>query len=264
MVKVRTKTRRMLKPQLTISRNPHDLRHPVIWCHYTLSHTTIPIHLSHLRHNNLRFASFIITHKTPPPPPSMIFDSNYRQLYHWWCPNYKEWKIIFTKKLNWKKDANWKTNNCSQIFFSLSYSLSSSPPPELSHVVTPPWGVTAACVFPAPFRAQYLLEYCFSWMRSWVRAFRFLNESFAESKKNIVIALLLISWNDETWVSANICENQTCIGVGFLQNKKHTHAHTTSWSGHNLFYRKKNPTYTNNENLISSYRISFCKPPSFS
>ena len=127
-----------------------------------------------------------------------------------------------------------------------------------------PLGVTAACVFPAPFRAQYLLEYCFSWMRSWVRAFRFLNESFAESKKNIVIALLLISWNDETWVSANICENQTCIGVGFLQNKKHTHAHTTSWSGHNLFYRKKNPTYTNNENLISSYRISFCKPPSFS
>ena len=89
-----------------------------------------------------------------------------------------------------------------------------------------PLGVTAACVFPAPFRAQYLLEYCFSWMRSWVRAFRFLNESFAESKKNIVIALLLISWNDETWVSANICENQTCIGVGFLQNKKHTHAHT--------------------------------------
>jgi len=25
-----------------------------------------------------------------------------------------------------------------------------------------PLGVTAACVFPAPFRAQYLLEYCFS------------------------------------------------------------------------------------------------------
>jgi len=47
MVKVRTKTRRMLKPQLTISLNPHDLRHPVIWCHYTLSYTTIPIHLSH-------------------------------------------------------------------------------------------------------------------------------------------------------------------------------------------------------------------------
>ena len=94
-----------------------------------------------------------------------------------------------------------------------------------------PLGVTAACVFPAPFRAQYLLEYCFSWMRSWVRAFRFLYESFAESKKNIVIALLLISWNDETLVSANICENQTCIGVGLLQNKK-THArayHLVEW-----------------------------------
>jgi len=197
---------------------------------HTLIHHHPHSSLSHLRHNNLRFASFIITQKIPPPP-SMIFDSNYRQLYHWWCPNYKEWKIIFTKNSTGKKDANWKTNNCSQIFFSLSYSLSSSPPPELSHVVTPPWGVTAACVFPAPFRAQYLLEYCFSWMRSWVRAFRFLYESFAESKKNIVIALLLISWNDETWVSANICENQTCIGVGLLQNKK-THArayHLVEW-----------------------------------
>jgi len=231
MVKVRTKTRRMLKPQLTISRNPHDLRHPVIWCHYTLSYTTIPaIHLSHLRHNNLRFASFIITQKIPPPP-SMIFDSNYRQLYHWWCPNHKEWKIIFTKKLNWKKRRKLENKQLFSDFF-LSFLLPVLIP--AARIVTrgyAPLGVTAACVFPAPFRAQYLLEYCFSWMRSWVRAFRFLYESFAESKKNIVIALLLISWNDETWVSANICENQTCIGVGLLQNKK-THArayHLVEW-----------------------------------
>jgi len=183
MVKVRTKTRRMLKPQLTISRNPHDLRHPVIWCHYTLSYTTIPaIHLSHLRHNNLRFASFIITQKIPPPP-SMIFDSNYRQLYHWWCPNHKEWKIIFTKKLNWKKRRKLENKQLFSDFF-LSFLLPVLIP--AARIVTrgyAPLGVTAACVFPAPFRAQYLLEYCFSWMRSWVRAFRFLYESFAESKK---------------------------------------------------------------------------------
>jgi len=90
---------------------------------------------------------------------------------------------LYKKKLNWKKDANWKTNNCSQIFF-LSFLLPVLIP--AARIVTrgyAPLGVTAACVFPAPFRAQYLLEYCFSWMRSWVRAFRFLYESFAESKK---------------------------------------------------------------------------------
>jgi len=161
----------------------------------------------------------------------MIFDSNYRQLYHWWCPNHKEWKIIFTKKLNWKKRRKLENKQLFSDFF-LSFLLPVLIP--AARIVTrgyAPLGVTAACVFPAPFRAQYLLEYCFSWMRSWVRAFRFLYESFAESKKNIVIALLLISWNDETWVSANICENQTCIGVGLLQNKK-THArayHLVEW-----------------------------------
>jgi len=172
----------------------------------------------------------------------MIFDSNYRQLYHWWCPNYKEWKIIFTKKNSTgKKNANWKTNNCSQIFF-LSFLLPVLIP--AARIVTrgyAPLGVTAACVFPAPFRAQYLLEYCFSWMRSWVRAFRFLNESFAESKKNIVIALLLISWNDETRVSANICENQTCIGVGLLQNKKTRTRIPPRGVATTFFYRKKTP-----------------------
>jgi len=184
MVKVRTKTRRMLKPQLTISRNPHDLRHPVIWCHYTLSHTTIPIHLSHTSDTII----CVLPRSSSP--------TKHRRHHHRWsliqitgssttddAQITKNEKSSLQKNSTGKKDANWKTNNCSQIFFSLSYSLSSSPPPELSHVVTPPWGVTAACVFPAPFRAQYLLEYCFSWMRSWVRAFRFLYESFAESKK---------------------------------------------------------------------------------
>lgn len=129
---------------------------------------------------------------------------------------------LYKKKLYWKKRRKLENKQLFSDFF-LSFLLPVLIP--AARIVTrgyAPLGVTAACVFPAPFRAQYLLEYCFSWMRSWVRAFRFLYESFAESKKNIVIALLLIFWNDETWVSANICENQTCIGVGLLQNKKNT------------------------------------------
>jgi len=172
----------------------------------------------------------------------MIFDSNYRQLYHWWCPNYKEWKIIFTKKNSTGKKTQIGKQTIVLRFFFLSFLLPVLIP--AARIVTrgyAPLGVTAACVFPAPFRAQYLLEYCFSWMRSWVRAFRFLNESFAESKKNIVIALLLISWNDETRVSANICENQTCIGVGLLQNKKTRTRIPPRGVATTFFYRKKTP-----------------------
>jgi len=104
-----------------------------------------------------------------------------------------------------------------------------------------PLGVTAACVFPAPFRAQYLLEYCFSWMRSWVRAFRFLYESFAESKK--IMLLLCCSFPEmmrHEWVRIYV-KTRPVLELGCCKTKKHTHAHTTSWSGHNLFYRKKTP-----------------------
>lgn len=48
-------------------------------------------------------------------------------------------------------------------FFFLSFLLPVLIP--AARIVTrgyAPLGVTAACVFPAPFRAQYLLEYCFS------------------------------------------------------------------------------------------------------
>jgi len=227
-------------------------------------HTLIyPIHLSHLRHNNLRFASFIITQKIPPPP-SMIFDSNYRQLYHWWCPNHKEWKIIFTKKLNWKKRRKLENKQLFSDFF-LSFLLPVLIP--AARIVTrgyAPLGVTAACVFPAPFRAQYLLEYCFSWMRSWVRAFRFLNESFTESKK--ILLLLCCSFPEmmrHEWVRIYV-KTKPVLELGSCKTKNTRTRIPPRGVATTFFYRKKNPTYTNNENLISSYRISFCKPPSFS
>jgi len=61
-----------------------------------------------------------------------------------------------------KKKRKLENKNCSQIFF-LSFLLPVLIP--AARIVTrgyAPLGVTAACVFPAPFRAQYLLEYCFS------------------------------------------------------------------------------------------------------
>jgi len=148
-------------------------------------------------------------------------------------PKLQRMKNHLYKKTQLEKKTQIGKQTIVLRFFSLFLTPCPHPRRPNCHTWLRPalGGVTAACVFPAPFRAQYLLEYCFSWMRSWVRAFRFLYESFAESKKNIVIALLLISWNDETWVSANICENQTCIGVGLLQNKK-THArayHLVEW-----------------------------------
>jgi len=80
-----------------------------------------------------------------------------------------------------------------------------------------------------------------------------------------ILLLLCCSFSEmmrHEWVRIYV-KTRPVLELGCCKTKKHTHAHTTSWSGHNLFYRKKNPTYTNNENLISSYRISFCKPPLF-